>query len=68
MGKAGRFGTRPRGAKPSVASCPGALTHRNTGRTASVIDSSYEISWADARTLPRNGYFEFDAHPARISE
>jgi hypothetical protein len=34
----------------------------------SVIDSSYEISCADARILPRNGYFEFDAQPARITE
>ena len=31
-----------------------------------VMDSSYEISCADARTPPRNGYFELEAQPAKI--
>src|SRR5690606_32322375 len=53
---------------PSVPSLPGAFTHRNTGSTDNAIESSYEMSCADARTPPRNGYFEFDAQPARMSE
>src|SRR5687767_4304382 len=57
--------TRPRLMLPSVS---GALIHRKTGMTDSAIDSSYEISCAEARTPPRKGYFEFEAQPARISE
>jgi hypothetical protein len=44
------------------------LTQRKTGSTESVIESSYEMSWAEARTPPRKGYFEFEAQPARMSE
>ena len=47
---------------------PGALTQRKTGSTDSVIDSSYEISWAEARTLPRKGNFELEAQPAMMIE
>ncbi len=28
--------------------------------------ASYEMSWADARTLPSSGYFEPDAQPASM--
>src|SRR5687767_729593 len=41
-------------ANPIEASIPGAFTQRNTGTTDSVIESSYEISCAEARTPPRN--------------
>src|SRR5580658_428643 len=63
----GRLWNSTTRANPSVPGIPGAFTQRNTGRTDRVIDSSYEISCAEARTPPRNGYFEFEAQPARIS-
>ncbi|OQB83326.1 MAG: hypothetical protein BWX86_02884 [Verrucomicrobia bacterium ADurb.Bin122] len=50
------------------ASWPGALIQSSTGTTESVSESSYEMSCAEARTLPRNGYFELEAQPARITE
>src|SRR5580658_7463918 len=52
--------TRARLSEPDE---PGSFTQRNTGSTESVIESSYEISCAEARMPPRNGYFELEAQP-----
>ena len=66
--KPGRLWNSTTFARLIVPGVPGALIQRNTGTTESVIESSYEISCAEARTLPRNGYFELEAQPARMSE
>jgi hypothetical protein len=36
----------------------------NTGTNDKPKEISYEIIWLVDRTLPKNGYFEFDDHPA----
>ena len=35
-----------------------------TGTNDKPKEISYEIIWLVDRTLPKNGYFEFDDHPA----
>src|ERR1017187_1578160 len=57
--------TRARLSEPEE---PGSFTQRKTGSTESVIESSYEISCAEARMPPRKGSFKFDPQPARMSE
>ena len=37
---------------------------RSTGTSERPIESSYEIICAEERTPPKNGYFEFEDHPA----
>src|SRR5271165_1645327 len=64
----GRLWNSTTRASPSEPDDPGSFTQRKTGRTASIIESSYEMSCAEARTPPRKGYLELDAHPARMSE
>src|SRR5271165_2138457 len=54
----GRLWNSTTRASPSEPDDPGSFTQRKTGRTATIIESSYEMSCAEARTPPRKGYLE----------
>src|SRR5690349_5836301 len=43
------------------------LTRNSTVMMTKPIETSYDTIWAAERSAERNGYFEFDAHPAMMT-